>query len=247
MTDIRIERKGAVGLLSMTSRNALNPIDAFVLENLAENIEQLERDDEVKVIVIRGTEKAFSSGINASEFVKNVNAEMMKEMHENFSRITDIKKPMIAEISGYAIGIGFELALACDMIFCAENVWFAMPDLSMGTVPGFGATQRLPKAVGKAKAMEMILSGRAMGAAEADRIGLVSRVIPLMELHDETMKAADIIASMPEIAVITSKELIKTAIANVDLNEGLEIERQIYKNALESDEYKINLQKMLQK
>ena len=247
MTDIKLEKKGSVGLLTMTSANSLNQINAHSLDSLAANIEQLDRDDEVKVIVIRGAEKAFSSGINASEFVKTVNPDMLEQMNNNFSRIADTKKPVIAEVSGYAVGIGFELALACDMIFCADNAWFALPDLSLGTVPGFGATQRLPNAVGKAKAMEMILSGRAMGAAEADRVGLISRIIPLMYLHDETMKAADIIASMPEMAVNTSKELIKTAIGNTGLEEGLEIEKQIYKNALESDDYRINLQKMLQK
>lgn len=122
-----------------------------------------------------------------------------------------------------------------------------MPDLCLGTVPGFGATQRLTKAAGKAKAMEMILTGRAMNAVEAERIGLISRIIPLMYLHDETMKVAELVASMPSLATNTSKELIKTAIGNTDLEEGLEIEKQVYKSALESDEFQINLENMLKK
>ncbi len=247
MTDIKVEKKGQVGLITMTSNNGLNPINADVLEDLSERIDILDHDDEVKAIVIRGSEKAFSSGLNVTEFVKTANIDMLEDMADNFSKISDVKKPVIAEVSGYAVGIGFELALACDMIFCSDNVWFAVPDLSLGTAPGFGATQRLPKAIGKAKTMEMILSGRAMGAGEAERIGLVSRIIPLMNLHDETMKAAEIIASMPEIAIRTSKELIKNAISNTGLEEGLEIEKQVYKTALESDEYKINLRNMLQK
>lgn len=247
MTDVKVEKKGSVGLITLTSKDNLNRIDAQTLENLAAEIDRLDLSDEIKVIVLRGSEKAFSAGINATEFVKTVNASMLEDMTDNFSKIADVKKPIIAEISGYAIGIGFEAALACDMIFCAENSWFAMPDLCLGTVPGFGATQRLPKAVGKAKAMEMILSGRAMGAAEAERVGLVSRIIPLMYLHDETMKAAEKIASMPDLATNTSKELIKTAAGNTDLEEGLEIEKQVYKSALESDEFRINLENMIKK
>lgn len=247
MTDISVKKDGQIGVVTMSSSNNLNTINAAALKKLASEIEKLDADDTVRVIVLRGSEKAFSAGLNATEFVKTVNANMLDEMIDSFDKIADIKKPIIAEISGYAIGIGFEIALACDMIFCSDNVWFAVPDLCLGTVPGFGATQRLAKAVGKAKAMEMILSGRAMSAKEADRIGLISRVIPLMYLHDETMKEAEIIASMPELATTTSKELIKTAIGNTDLEEGLDIEKQVYKNALESDEYKLNLKKMLEK
>lgn len=247
MTDIKVEKVGAIGLVTLTSKDNLNRIDAPSLDNLANEINRLDLSDDVKVIVLRGSEKAFSAGLNATEFVKTINSAILEDMADNFSKISDIKKPLIAEISGYAIGIGFELALACDMIFCADNTWFALPDLCLGTVPGFGATQRLPKAIGKAKAMEMILSGRAMGAKEADRVGLVSRTIPLMYLHDQTMKAAEKIASMPDLATNTSKELIKTSVGNSDLEEGLEIEKQVYKSALESDEFRINLENMIKK
>ena len=247
MTDINVEKIGAVGLITFSSKDKLNRINADNLNSLAKEMAKLDIDDEVKAIVIRGNEKTFSAGINATEFVKNANASMLEEMGDNFDVIADAKKPVIAEISGYAVGIGFELAMACDMIFCSENTWFAMPDLCLGTVPGFGATQRLTKAAGKAKAMEMILTGRAMNAVEAERIGLISRIIPLMYLHDETMKVAELVASMPSLATNTSKELIKTAIGNTDLEEGLEIEKQVYKSALESDEFQINLENMLKK
>ena len=247
MTDIKVEKVGAIGLVTLTSKDNLNRIDAPSLDNLATEINRLDLSDDVKVIVLRGSEKAFLAGLNATEFVKTINSAILEDMADNFSKISDIKKPLIAEISGYAIGIGFELALACDMIFCADNTWFALPDLCLGTVPGFGATQRLPKAIGKAKAMEMILSGHAMGAKEADRVGLVSRTIPLMYLHDQTMKAAEKIASMPDLATNTSKELIKTSVGNSDLEEGLEIEKQVYKSALESDEFRINLENMIKK
>lgn len=247
MTDINVEKIGAVGLITFSSKDKLNRFNADTLDSLAKEMAKLDIDDEVKAIVIRGNEKTFSAGINATEFVKNANASMLEEMGDNFDVIADAKKPVIAEISGYAVGIGFELAMACDMIFCSENTWFAMPDLCLGTVPGFGATQRLTKAAGKAKAMEMILTGRAMNSVEAERIGLISRIIPLMYLHDETMKVAELVASMPSLATNTSKELIKTAIGNTDLEEGLEIEKQVYKSALESDEFQINLENMLKK
>ena len=247
MTEVNVEKIGSVGLITFSSKDKLNKINTDTLESLSKEMAKLDIDDEVKAIVIRGNEKTFSAGINATEFVKNVNASMLEEMTDNFEVIADAKKPVIAEISGYAIGIGFELAMACDMIFCSENTWFAMPDLCLGTVPGFGASQRLTKAVGKAKAMEMILTGRAMSATEAERIGLISRIIPLMYLHDETMKVAELVASMPNLATNTSKELIKTAIGNTDLEEGLEIEKQVYKSALESDEFQINLENMLKK
>ena len=247
MTEINVEKIGAVGLITFSSKDKLNRINSDTLESLSKEMAKLDIDDEIKAIVIRGNEKTFSAGINATEFVKNVNASMLEDMTDNFEVIADAKKPVIAEVSGYAIGIGFELAMACDMVFCSENTWFAMPDLCLGTVPGFGATQRLTKAVGKAKAMEMILTGRAMNATEAERIGLISRIIPLMYLHDETMKVAELIASMPNLATNTSKELIKTAIGNTDLDEGLEIEKQVYKSALESDEFQINLENMLKK
>ncbi|MDO4184436.1 MAG: enoyl-CoA hydratase-related protein [Rhodospirillales bacterium] len=247
MTNIKVEKQNGIGLVTLSSDNDLNFIDADVLKNLSAKMVQLDNDDKVRVIVLRGSEKAFSSGINATEFVKNANAKMLENMIGDFDKIADIKKPVVSEVCGYAIGIGMELALAGDIILCSDNAWFAAPDLSLGTVPGFGATQRLTRAVGKAKAMEMILSGRAMGAAEADKIGLVSRIVPLMYLHDETMKEAEIIASMPEMATNTSKELVRTAVGNTDLEEGLDIEKQVYKSALDSDEYKNNLEKMLEK
>ena len=135
MTDIKVEKVGAIGLVTLTSKDNLNRIDAPSLDNLATEINRLDLSDDVKVIVLRGSEKAFSAGLNATEFVKTINSAILEDMADNFSKISDIKKPLIAEISGYAIGIGFELALACDMIFCADNTWFVFPDLCLGTVP----------------------------------------------------------------------------------------------------------------
>lgn len=246
MTDVRVEKKESVAVVTLSSKSGLNYIDVASLRLLAKEVEKFDSsDDSVKTIVLRGSEKAFSSGIEPTYFVRNVNQEVLDEMFEIFDKIANVKKPTIAEVSGYAVGLGFEIALACDMLFCSDNTWFSVPDLSLGTVAGFGATQRLPKAIGKAKTMEMLLTGRAMGAEEAERIGLVSRVIPLSYLHKEVMKVADILGSMPSTALTTTKELIKTAIGNTSLAEGLDIEKQIYKNNFDSDEYRINLENMV--
>ena len=246
MTDVRVEKKGSVAVVTLSSKSGLNYIDVECLRLLSREVEKLDvEDDAVRTIVLRGSEKAFSSGIDPTYFVRNVNAEVLDEMFENFDKLANVKKTTIAEVSGYAVGIGFEIALACDMLFCSDNTWFSVPDLSLGTVAGFGATQRLPKAIGKAKTMEMLLTGRAMGAEEAERIGLVSRVIPLSYLHREVLNVADIVASMPNAALTTSKELIKTAIGNTSLSEGLEIEKQVYKNNFDSDDYRFNLENMV--
>lgn len=154
---------------------------------------------------------------------------------------------MIAAVSGYALGIGFEMALACDIVFASESACFGHPDLSLGTVPGFGATQRLPNTVGKSKTMEMILTGRAMNAREAERAGIVSRIIPLRYLFDEAFNTAERIAALPDLAVNTSKELIKTAVSNTNLEEGLEIEKQVYKSSIASDEFRQNLANLAKK
>ena len=161
--------------------------------------------------------------------------------------IADIKKPVIAVISGYALGIGFELALACDIIFASENACFGHPDLSLGIVPGFGATQRMPYAIGKAKTMEMILTGRAMNAKEAERCGIISRIIPLQYLFSEALNTAQKIAALPDLAVNTAKELVKTAIVNTNLEESLEIERQVYKNFVSTNEFQQKLINLFKK
>ena len=139
------------------------------------------------------------------------------------------------------------MALACDIVLASESACFGHPDLSLGTVPGFGATQRLTNAVGKSKTMEMILTGRAMNALEAERAGIVSRIVPLRYLFKEAVKTAERISVLPDLAVTTSKELIKTAVSNTNLEEGLEIEKQVFKSSIASDEFRQNLLNMAKK
>ena len=238
--NINIAKKNQIGIITINCGDGLNILNRENLAALAAGAAELDMDDTVKAIVIRGSEKVFSGGLDVNELAESLenNNGLADDMYDDFAKITDLKKPLIAAVSGFALGLGLEIVLAADIVFAADNACFGMPDLSLGLIPGFGSTQRLPRAVGKAKAMEMILTGRGMNAPEAERIGLISRIIPLQYLFDEAEKCAAKIAAMPDLATNTSKELIKTAIANTDLAEGLEIEKQVYKSALESDELK---------
>lgn len=245
--NIKTEIKNQIGTIILTSADGMNTISRQTLTEIATVATDMDMNDEIRAIVIRGSEKAFSTGIDVNEFVSDLNASVLEEMYENFAKFADVKKPVIAAVSGYALGIGCELALAADIVFASENACFGHPDLSLGTIPGFGATQRLPYIIGKAKTMEMILTGRAMNAREAEKCGVVSRIIPLRYLFDEAYKTAEKIAALSDLAVNTSKELVKTALNNTNLEEGLEIEKQVYKSSVESDEFRQNLINMAKK
>lgn len=245
--EIITEIKKNTGIITIKTADGLNTINKQMLAEIAEAATSLDMNDVVKVLVVRGTEKAFSTGIDINEFVADITSESLDDMYENFEKFADVKKPVIAAVSGYALGMGCEMALACDIVLSSESACFGHPDLSLGTVPGFGATQRLTNIIGKSKTMEMILTGRAMNALEAERAGIVSRIVPLRYLYQEALKTADRIASLPDLAVNTSKELIKTAVSNTNLEEGLEIEKQVFKSSIASDEFRQNLLNMAKK
>ena len=245
--EISSEIRKNIGIITIKTADGLNTLNRQMLADIAEAATSMDMNDEVKVLVIRGTEKAFSSGIDINEFVADVTPDILEDMYENFEKFADIKKPIIAAVSGYALGIGCEMALASDIVLSSESACFGHPDLSLGTVPGFGATQRLTNAIGKSKTMEMILTGRAINALEAEKCGIVSRVIPLRYLFKEAVKTAERIALLPDLAVNTSKELIKTAVSNTNLEEGLEIEKQVFKSSIASDEFRQNLLNMAKK
>ena len=239
--EISSEIRKNIGIITIKTADGLNTLNRQMLADIAEAATSMDMNDEVRVLVIRGTEKAFSSGIDINEFVADITPDILEDMYENFEKFADIKKPIIAAVSGYALGIGCEMALACDIVLSSESACFGHPDLSLGTVPGFGATQRLTNAIGKSKTMEMILTGRAINALEAEKCGIVSRIIPLRYLFKEAVKTAERIALLPDLAVNTSKELIKTAVSNTNLEEGLEIEKQVFKSSIASDEFRQNL------
>ena len=234
------EIKGNVGIITLNRPKALNAVSEELLRELTSQTKAFDEDNRVKAIIIRGSDKAFAAGIDVKDLIEKVNShdtELLK-MHKYMESFAATRKPLIAAVAGFALGAGCEIALACDIILAADNAKFGQPELSLAAVPCFGATQRLTKAVGKAKAMEIILSGRAMNAEEAERAGLVSRIIPLVDLYDESYKVAARIAAQAELAVSTAKQAIKQAAANTALETGLALEKQSSRMCLNSDDFR---------
>lgn len=232
-----------IGIITLNRPKALNAINMGTIREIAEQAEIFDKDDEIKVIIIRGEEKAFAAGIDIKELLLNAQLPDMGigEMQSHFNRFAGVKKPIIAAVSGYALGVGCELALACDIILASDNARFGQPELSLGIIPSFGGTQRLTNLIGKAKAMEMILSGRALTADEAQSAGLVSRIIPLPDLFDESLKTAKRIAAQPLSTLCLAKDAVKHAAGNISLQDGIDYENSCSKRCLASSEFRDSL------
>jgi enoyl-CoA hydratase len=188
---IIVETKGRVGVVRLNRPQALNALNAALMGELAAAIDGFEADANVGCVVITGSEKAFAAGADIKEMAdKSYMDAFMGNFAATWDRVARARKPVIAAVAGFALGGGCELAMQCDLIIAADNARFGQPEIKLGVIPGIGGTQRLARAVGKAKAMDLILTGRMMDAAEAERCGLVARVVPLAELMNEAMKAA---------------------------------------------------------
>ncbi len=218
-----------VALIRLNRPEALNALNGQLLAELSTCVERLDRDQAVRCLVLTGSEKAFAAGADIKEMGSLSYAEAFKAdlFTETSERITRSRKPIIAAVAGYALGGGCELAMMCDFIIAAENAKFGQPEINLGVVPGIGGTQRLTRLVGKSKAMDMMLTARMMDAAEAERSGLVSRVVALDKLLDEAMAAARKIASLSPLAVVMNKELVDTALETT-LTEGIRVERRLF-------------------
>ena len=218
-----------VALIRLNRPKALNALNAELLGELAACVEALERDDQVRCLVLTGSERAFAAGADIKEMAPKTYADAFREdlFTAVSERITRTRKPIIAAVAGYALGGGCELAMMCDFIIAAENAKFGQPEINLGVMPGIGGTQRLTRLVGKSKAMDMMLTARMMDAAEAERSGLVSRVVPPERLMDEAMEAARKIASLSPLAVVMNKELVDTALETT-LTEGIKVERRLF-------------------
>ena len=228
-TDILVERKGGVGLIQLNRPKMLNALSFAVLQQIASAIDELEADTTIGCIVITGNEKAFAAGADIG-FMKDfdyMHAYKTDFITRNWERIKTTRKPVIAAVAGFALGGGCELAMMCDMIYAADTAKFGQPEIKLGTLPGAGGTQRLPRAVGKAKAMDLCLTGRLMDAVEAEKSGLVARVIPADDLMAETLKAAQSIAGYSLPVVMMIKESVNRAFES-SLNEGLLFERRVF-------------------
>ena len=225
---VLFEKKGKVGLITLNRPQALNALNAQLIAELNAALDICESDEGVGAIVITGSEKAFAAGADIKEMKDKTFIDVtMNDFIAPWERITRCRKPVIAAVAGFALGGGCELAMMCDFIIAADTAKFGQPEILLGVIPGAGGTQRLTRAVGKSKAMDLCLTGRHMDAAEAERSGLVSRVVPAAELMTEAMKAADKIASLSLPSVMTAKEVINRAFEST-LAEGVRFERRAF-------------------
>ncbi|TNE35160.1 MAG: enoyl-CoA hydratase [Alphaproteobacteria bacterium] len=237
--NIVTDTKGPVGIIRLDRPKALNALCAELFEELAEAVDIFEKDEAIGAIVLTGSEKAFAAGADILEmqpktYMDVYKANFLTGMEE---RIDKCRKPVIAAVAGYALGGGCELAMMCDFIIAAENAQFGQPEIKLGTIPGLGGTQRLTRAVGKSKAMEMCLTGRMMGAEEAERAGLVSRIVPLDDLMDEAVKVGTEIAKLSQPIVMMCKESVKKSYETT-LTEGLMFERRLFHSTFSTEDQK---------
>lgn len=225
---ILVERRDAVTLITLNRPKALNALNAQVLADLVAALGAFDRDETQGCAVITGSEKAFAAGADIKEMAEMGFADMYGTNHfADYERVTATRKPVIAAVAGYALGGGCELAMMCDFILAADTAKFGQPEIKLGVSPGMGGSQRLARAVGKAKAMEMCLTGRMMEAQEAERAGLVSRIVPAADLVEEAVKTAAAIAGMAPLAVKANKEMVNAAY-ETGLTQGIQFERRLF-------------------
>ena len=242
------EVHGKVGLIRIERPEALNALNGDIVAAIAAAIDGYEADENIGCIVITGTDKAFAAGadIDAMADYDYMHAYKTDYVTGTWERVKTTRKPVIAAVAGFVLGGGCELAMMCDMIFAADTARFGQPEIRLGTMPGAGGTQRLPRAVGKAKAMDLCLTARMMDAAEAERSGLVARVIPAAELLDETLKAAATIASYSLPVVLMIKESVNRAFES-SLNEGVLFERRVFHSTFALEDQKEGMAAFVEK
>lgn len=237
-TNISVETRDAVGLVTLNRPDALNALNSALIDELNRALDVFEADNTIGAIVITGSEKAFAAGADIKEMQSQSYMDVyLGDFIGKWERVSLCRKPVIAAVAGYALGGGCEMAMMCDFILAADTAKFGQPEINLGAMPGAGGTQRLTRFVGKSKAMEMCLTGRMMDAEEAERSGLVSRIIPAADLVDEAVKTAAVIAakSMP-IAMMT-KETVNRAYETT-LSEGVRFERRVFHSMFATDDQK---------
>ena len=236
---ILVETRGSVGLITLNRPKAMNALCADLAREIAEAVDAYEADDAIGALVLTGSETAFCAGADIKEMQSKSYMDVYKEdfITVNWERLSQCRKPVIAAVAGYALGGGCEFAMMCDFILAAENAKFGQPEILIGTIPGAGGTQRLPRFIGKAKAMEMALTGRMMDAEEAERAGLVSRVVPTDELVDEAVATAEKIANLSQPIVMLAKESVNRAYETT-LAEGIHFERRVFHSTFATEDQK---------
>ena len=245
---IIVEQRGGVGLITLNRPKVLNALSSAVMTELGDALMKYERDDSVGAIVITGSEKSFAAGADIGEMRDNTFADayMNNFITDNWEKVTECRKPVIAAVAGYALGGGCELAMMCDFIIAGDNAQFGQPEIFLGIIPGAGGTQRLTRAVGKSKAMDMCLTGRRMGAEEAERSGLVSRVFPASELVDRAVEIGQKIANSSHLAAAMVTETVDRAYEST-LAEGVLFERRAFHSMFSTNDQKEGMSAFLEK
>jgi enoyl-CoA hydratase len=237
--NILVERRGAVGIVTLNRPQALNALNAALIADLESALDDLEDDDAIAAIVITGSDKAFAAGADIKEMAPKGYIDVYREdfITAGWERVGQCRKPVVAAVAGYALGGGCEVAMMCDIVIAADNARFGQPEITLGTMPGAGGTQRLTRFVGKAKAMDLCLTARMMDAAEAERAGLVSRVVPAAELMSEAVKVAERIAEMSRPIAMMIKESVNRAYETT-LSEGVRFERRLFHATFATEDQK---------
>src|SRR5271165_5367122 len=246
--NIIVETHGRVGLIRLNRPAALNALCDALMDELGSQLLAFDADPAIGVIVLTGNEKAFAAGADIKEMKDRTHPDAMLEdfIGKHWETVLRVKKPVIAAVAGFALGGGCELAMMCDFILAADTAKFGQPEIKLGVMPGAGGTQRLTRFVGKSKAMEMILTGRMMDAAEAERSGLVSRVVPAASLIEEALKVAGAIASLSAPAVYAAKESVNRAYETT-LAEGVRFERRIFHSLFATEDQKEGMRAFAEK
>ena len=245
---VLVETRGRVGLLTLNRPKQLNALNDALMDELGAALSVFDANQDIGCIVITGSEKSFAAGadIGAMKDWSYMDVYLTEYIGRNWETLRRVRKPVIAAVAGYALGGGCELAMMCDFIIAAENAKFGQPEIKLGVIPGAGGTQRLPRAVSKAKAMDLVLTARMMDAAEAERAGLVSRVVAPERLLDEALEAATIIAGMSLPSVIMAKECVNRAYES-SLQEGILFERRVFHSCFATEDQKEGMAAFVEK
>ncbi len=244
---ILVEKRDAVTLVTLNRPQALNALNAQVLADLTAAFRVYDADPAQRCLVLTGSEKAFAAGADIKEMAGQSFADMYgSNFFAGWQSVTATRKPWIAAVNGFALGGGCEVAMMADFIIAGDNAKFGQPEIKLGVTPGMGGSQRMTRAVGKAKSMEMCLTGRMMGAEEAERSGLVARVVPSAQLVDEAMKTAAAIAAMPPLAAIATKEMVDAAF-ETNLTQGIAFERRLFHGLFGTEDQKEGMAAFVEK
>lgn len=246
--NIIAEVRGPVGLITLNRPKQLNALNDALMDELGDAMLTFDADETIAAIVITGSEKAFAAGADIGGMAKMTYMEAYKSefITRNWEQIRSVRKPVIAAVAGFALGGGCELAMSCDLIIAADTAKFGQPEIKLGTIPGAGGTQRLPRAVGKAKAMDMVLTGRMMDAAEAERAGLVARIVPAASLVEEALAVGKQIAEYSQPVVALAKESVNRAF-ELTLAEGMHYERRTFHSLFATEDQKEGMAAFLEK